>query len=102
MVFGDIDMTLALVQQQTIGINQEYFAEWVAYREEDLHKPMTPRAIKMLQKKLLNYSESEQERLICNAIEMNWRGVYWTDPPRQCSTKQTTLQQDLTDVSWAN
>jgi hypothetical protein len=95
-------MALALVNQITIGINQEYFAEWLAYREEDLSKPMTPRAIKMLQKKLLQWSETEQERLICNAIEMNWRGVYWTDSPRQCQTRQTTLQQDLTDTSWAS
>ena len=93
-------MTLSLVQA-TIGINQEYLDEWIAYREEDLKKPMTPRAIKMLTKKLLQYSELEQERLICNAIEMNWKGVYYTEPQKQCTSKSTSIESDLSDKSWA-
>jgi len=63
---------------------------------------MTPRAIKMLTKKLMQWSEVEQERLICNAIEMNWRGIYWVDPPKQVSSKATSIEADLTDRSWAN
>lgn len=93
-------MALALIQQ-TIGINKEWLEEWIAYREEDLKKPMTPRAIKMVEKKLLQYSEAEQERLICHAIEHNWRGIYYVDPPRQATTRQNTLEHDLTDTSWA-
>jgi hypothetical protein len=95
-------MALALVQQVEIGLNMEYLNEWIAYREEDLRKPMTPRAIKMLQKKLLNYSEPEQERLICNAIEMNWKGVYWIDPPKQQTTRQADIYTELSDTSWAH
>lgn len=94
-------MALALVQQETIGINQEALQEWLDYRAEDLKKPMTPRAIKMVQKKLLQWSEEEQDRLVCNAIEMNWRGVHWVDPPKQNTTRQSTLQDDLSDTSWA-
>ena len=95
---------LALVgeTQSIIGLNQEALQEWLDYREEDLKKPLTPRAIKMLTKKLLKYSESEQERIIEHSIEMNWQGVYYTDPPRQASsTKNSTLHDDLTDTSWA-
>ena len=94
-------MTLALVEQAT-GLNQEYLDEWIAYREEDLNKPMTPRAIKMLTKKLLQWSVPEQERLICNAIEMNWRGVYWAEAPKQTSSRETSLEHDLTNTDWAN
>jgi hypothetical protein len=95
-------MALALVHQITIGLNQEYLNEWIAYREEDLHKPMTPRAIKMLQKKLLQWTEIEQERLICNAIEMNWKGVHYIDPPKQQTTRQADIYTELTDTSWAH
>jgi hypothetical protein len=99
----EIYMALALVaDQRIIGINQEWLDEWIAYREEDLHKPMTPRAIRMLTKKLLQWSEPEQERVICNAIEMNWKGVHWIDPPRRQTTKHSSLQDDLTDTSWAS
>ena len=84
------------------NLNTEYLAEWIAYREEDLSKPMTPRAIKMLTKKLLQWSIPEQERMICNAIEMNWKGVYWVDPPKQQSSRQKTIEEDLEDRSWSN
>ena len=93
-------MALTLVQQ-TIGINQEYLDEWIAYRAEDLKKPMTPRAISMLTRKLLQWSEAEQERLICHAIEHCWRGIYWVEAPKQQSTRQSTIEQDLTNTDWA-
>lgn len=96
-------MGLALVEtQQEIGINQEWLDEWIAYREEDLNKPMTPRAVKMLTKKLMQWSELEQERLICHAIEMNWKGVYYVEPPKQATTRQTSIEHDLLDHSWAH
>ena len=77
-------MSLALVQgQQEIGINQEWLDEWMEYRREDCKKPMTPRAIKMVTKKLLQWDEATQERLICHAIEHNWKGIYWVEPPKQ-------------------
>jgi len=95
-------MALALVESQvTMGLNQECLDEWIAYREEDLKKPMTPRAIKMVKKKLMQWSEAEQERLICHAIEHNWRGIYWVEPPKQATTRQSDIRDDLTDTSWA-
>ena len=96
-------MALALVQetQTIIGINQEALDEWMAYRDEDLGKPMTPRAIKMVTKKLLQWTEAEQERMIENAIENNWMGIHWVEPPKACSSRAQSLQTDLTDTSWA-
>jgi len=101
--YGKNNMKLALVQAQqiTIGINQEYLAEWIAYRAEDKKKPMTPRAIKMATKWLLAYSESEQERLVCHAIMNNWEGLHYVEPPKQQTTRHTSLRDDLTDTSWA-
>jgi hypothetical protein len=95
-------MTLALVEPTIIidGLNQEYLDEWIAYRAEDLKKPMTPRAIKMMIRKLLKWSPAEQERLICLAIERNWQAVYWEEAAKQTS-RHTTLESDLTDRSWA-
>lgn len=97
-------MALALVEQtQTIiGLNQEALEEWKAYREEDLKKPLTPRAEKMVIKKLLRWEESEQMRMVEEAIENNWRGIHYVEPPKQqCTTRQNTLQHDLNDTSWA-
>lgn len=91
---------LSLVQPP-IGLNQEWLDEWIAYREEDLKKPMTPRAIKMVKRKLMQWSEPEQERMIAHAIENNWRGIYYVEPPKQATTRQTSLADDLTDTSWA-
>ena len=83
-------------------VNQEALDEWAAYREEDLKKPLTPRAMKMVAKKLSQWSHAEQMRMVEVAIENNWRGIHYQEPPRQQSTKQTSLQDDLTDTSWAN
>ncbi len=93
--------SLRLAVPELIGINQEYLDEWIAYRNEDLKKPMTSRAIKMLTKKLIQWSEQEQERLICHAIEMNWMGIYYVEPPKSAITRQTSIRDDLTDTSWA-
>ena len=41
---------------------------------KDLKKPMTPRAIKMVKKKLMQWSLDEQMRMVESAIESNWRG----------------------------
>ena len=96
-------MGLELVQKQTtIGLNEEALSEWIAYRAEDLKKPMTPRAIRMVEKKLLQWSESEQMRMVEAAIENNWRGIYWVEPPKQQSSRATSLRDDLQDTSWAN
>jgi hypothetical protein len=94
-------MALALVQQITIGINQEWLAEWIAYRREDCKKPMSDRAVRMVTKKLLQWSEVEQERLICHAIECEWRGIYWVEPMKQQSTRNSDIYAELTDTSWA-
>ena len=95
---------LAVVEkQQIIGLNQDAIDEWVAYRAEDLKKPMTPRAIKMTQKWLLAYPEEEQERLISHAIRNNWEGLHYVPPPKQTatSTRSRSLEQDLMDTSWS-
>ena len=97
-------MALQLIEassQIIIGINQQWLDEWLDYRREDLKKPMTPRAIKMVTKKLLQWSEPEQERLICNAIEMNWKGIYWVDRPKALSSRESNIYDELTDTSWA-
>ena len=95
-------MALALVDQTIIGINQEWLDEWLDYRAEDLKKPMTPRAIKMVTKKLLQWDEDTQERLICHAIEHNWRGIYWVDRPKQVSSRESNIYDELNDHSWAH
>lgn len=95
-------MQLRIVPESQSGLNQEALDEWLAYRAEDLKKPMTPRAIKMVKKKLMQWSLDEQMRMVESAIESNWRGIYYVEPPKQQSSRQTSLVDDLTDTSWAN
>ena len=95
-------MTLSLIQQHTIGLNQEALDEWIEHRK-DIKSPMTDRAIAIFTKKLLMYPEAEQMRLVEEGIERGWKSIYWVDPPKQGrSTRDTTLQEDLSDTSWAN
>ena len=94
---------LAIVgeRQTIIGLNEEALEEWIEHRK-DIKSPMTKRAIKLFTGKLLKYSASEQMRLVEEGIERGWKSIYWVDPPKQQTTRQTSLRDDLTDTSWAN
>ena len=94
---------LQLVHQAQIGLNQEALDEWIEYRREDSKKPMSQRAVDKVIKKLLQWSEADQQRIVDEAIEHEWTGLHWVDPPKQQgSTRNTSLADDLTDTSWAN
>ena len=92
-------MARALVQQD-IDINQTALDEFIEHRIE-LRKPMTPLAIKKACNILKQFPLDHQQYMVDSAILSGWRAIWPVDPPRQVSTKQTTLQQDLTDTSWA-
>ena len=94
-------MSLRVVQQQVIGLNQAALDEWIAYRREDCKKPMNQRAVDRVIKKLLRYSEEEQERLIDHAIEMEWQGIYYVEPQRVQDSRSSSIADDLNDTSWA-
>ena len=93
-------MPLALVQMD-ISLNQEALDEFIEHRVE-LKKPMTPLAIKKAIKMLTKFPIDHQQHMVDAAILSGWRAIWPVDPPRQMSTKQTTLQQDLNDTSWAS
>lgn len=95
-------MAIQLVQQTQIGLNQKALDEWIAYRREDCKKPMSQRAINMVTKKLLRWSEAEQMRMVEHAIELEWKGIYYVEPQKQATTRATSLRDDLTDTTWAN
>ena len=95
-------MGLELVSEEPRAlINEEYLEEFKAYRKEDRKSPLTPRGEKMLRKKLSAWSLSDQARLFEHAIECTWKTVFWIDPPKQRSSKDTTIEADLGDRSWA-
>lgn len=95
-------MGLELVGEPiVIGLNQEWLNEWIDYRRQDCKKPMSDRAIRMVKKKLLQWSEVEQERLICLAIENEWQGIYYKEPQPGPSSRQRSIEDDLNDKSWA-
>ena len=95
-------MALALVEQQQtiIGLNQEAIEEWIEYREEK-KKPLSRLAMKKTTNLLLKYNEEQQQLMIDTAIMNDWQGLHPVDPPKQITTKQTSLADDLHDTSWA-
>jgi hypothetical protein len=85
-------MALALVQQTTIGLNQEALDDWIEYRKTE-HKPLSQTAINRVIKKLLRYPEDHQMLLVDHAIEHDWKGIYHVEPPK-------TKPQISGDTSW--
>ena len=90
-------MALELVQQQTIGLNQEALTEWIEYREAK-KKALSQLALNKTQTIMLGYSEAQQQIMVDAAISNDWTGLH--APPKQQTTRNTTLEQDLTDRSW--
>lgn len=86
------------------NINGEAWEMWSDWRRLEKRKKITPTAEK-LQKKLLSaYSHEQQQAIIEHSITNDYQGLF---PPKggaasPNSTKNRTLQQDLTDRSWAN
>ena len=99
-------MALQLIEassQIIIGINEEALGEWIEYRQEK-KKPLSNLAMKKTQNLLLKYGESHQQHIVDTAIMNDWQGLHPVDMPKPVltSTRQSSLQDDLTDTSWAS
>jgi hypothetical protein len=88
---GRIEMALALVQQQTLGLNQDALEEWIEYREFK-KKPLSELALKKSKNMLLRYPEEHQQHIVDTAIMNDWQGLHPVDMPK---TKPT-----IGDTSW--
>ena len=95
-------MALQIVQQHVMGLNQQALDEWIEYRREDSKKPMSQRAVDKVVKKLLQWPDTEQQRLVDEAIEHEWTGIHYVEPVKVQTTRQTTLHDDLTSTDWAH
>jgi hypothetical protein len=96
-------MSLALVNQTIIGLNEQAIEEWIEYREEK-KKPLSPLALKKSKNLLMKYGLAEQQHFVDIAISNDWVGIHPCPMPKvmpQQSTRDTSFQQDLTDTSWA-
>ena len=93
-------MELSLVQQTTMGLNQQAIEEWQEYRTEK-KKPLSALALKKTTNLMLRYSEEIQQLMVDTAIMNDWQGLHAVDPPKQQKSRETSLVDDLTDVSWA-
>ena len=94
-------MELQLVSDQPTDINQEALEEFQEHRIE-IKKPMTPLAIKKAMKVLRPFSLEQQQYMVDQAILNGWRGLFPVDPPKQITSRTRTIQDDLTDTSWAH
>ena len=94
-------MTLELVQDEMpIGLNLDALEEWQEYREFK-KKPLSELALKKVRNKLMRHSMEHQQYMVDQAIENDWQGLHEIEPRREQTTRQQSLQQDLTDRSWA-
>ena len=100
MIKLENNMALQLVTEQAADINLQALEEFQEHRIE-IKKPMTPLAITKAANILRPFPLSHQQYMVDQAIMLGWRGIYPVDPPRQQTSRNTTLEQDLTDTSWA-
>ncbi len=96
-------MTLSIVEnhQTIIGLNQAALDEWIEYREE-MKKPLTKLALKKTTNIMLRHPESQQQVMVDAAISNDWTGLHEVDYPKQNTTRQNSMEHDLSDTSWAN
>jgi hypothetical protein len=92
-------MALQLASTQTININEIALEEWKEYRTEK-KKPLSPLALKKTSNIMLKYGYDQQQVMVDAAISNDWIGLHAVDPPQQ-NLRQNTIQDDLTDRSWA-
>jgi hypothetical protein len=95
-------MSLALVDQTIIGVNEQAIEEWQEYRQEK-KKPLSPLALKKSQNLLLKYGLEHQQHIVDTAIMNDWQGLHPVEMPRHISTstRDSSFQDDLNDHSWA-
>lgn len=89
------------IDTQDILINQIAWSDWVNYRKER-NKPLTPATIKLQHEFLKTYNHEEQTRVINQSILNGWSGLFAIKGAVETKTRKTSLQDDLTDTSWAN
>ena len=82
-------------------INEEALQEWVQYRKEK-KKPLSPLALKKTQNLMAKFHVEQQQIMVDTAIMNDWQGLHAVEAPKEFSSRQTTLLQDLTDTSWAH
>jgi len=94
---------LALVgeRQTIIGLNEEAISEWQDYRTEK-KKPLSALALKKSQNLLLKFGYEHQQHIVDTAIMNDWQGLHVIDEPKEQTTRNTKLIDDLTDTSWAH
>jgi hypothetical protein len=97
-------MALELITsgQPTTTINMEALAEWIEYRVEK-KKPLSPLALKKTTNLLKKFGYAHAQHIVDTAIQNDWVGLHPVPMPKLIltSTKDTTLQEDLNDTSWA-
>jgi hypothetical protein len=96
-------MELALVGNEALvidNLNTEALAEWIEYRE-DKKKPLSKLALKKTQNLMLKFDPAQQQLMVDTAVMNDWQGLHAVDPPKANTTRDRSLQQDLTDTSWA-
>jgi hypothetical protein len=83
------------------AINQEAYDLYQAYRSES-KKPLSRMTVDAQLELLSGYSHEVQLAMVQQSIAAGWVGLF---PPKNMmvpgSSRSTTLEQDLNDVSWA-
>lgn len=93
---------MQLVQKELpMGLNTAAMDEWIEYRQ-DKKKPLSALALKKSQNFLLRFDPDHQQTIVDAAIMNDWQGLHAVEKRKEVETRARSLEQDLTDTSWAN
>ena len=87
-----------------VGINSEAWAKWVAYRKAK-RKRVSALAEQLQWEVLLMLTPDQQAACIDSSIRNDYTGLFpqhFSGPPKKGDLRSRTLEQDLTDRSWAD
>jgi len=88
-------------QVMVLGVNEEALSEWIEYRREK-KKPLSNLALKKTQNLMAKFEYEHQQLMVDAAIMNDWQGLHPIEKPKEHTTRNTSLHQDLTDKSWAH
>lgn len=82
-------------------LNEMAWQEWKEYRSREIRKKIGPIAERKQVAMLCGYPPPIQQQIIDQSIMNSWQGLFPPKQQHQPQTRQTSLTQDLTDISWA-
>lgn len=89
------------MNQLPMGLNTEALDEWIEYRLTEHKKVLSDTSITKCANRLVKHSMGHQQYMVDWAIEQGWKGIYEVEPQKVVSSRDRSIEEDLSDRSWA-